>query len=86
QDELLSTFNLYPNPVKNGELKLQMPREITDYNIRISNVLGQKVYENKVNSNYSNTYTVNTSAIKPGLYFVTVSTNLGKATKKIIIE
>ena len=85
-DEILSTFNLYPNPVKNGELKLQMPREITDYNIRISNVLGQKVYENKVNSNYSNIHTVNTSAIKPGLYFVTVSTNLGKATKKIIIE
>jgi len=86
QDELLSTFNLYPNPVKNGELKLQMPREITDFTITISNVLGQKVYENKVNSNYNNTHTVNTLAIKSGLYFVTVSTNLGKATKKMIIE
>ena len=86
EDELLSTFNLYPNPVKNGELKLQIPKEITEFNITISNVLGQKVYENKVNSNYNNTHTVNTSSIKSGIYFVTVSTNLGKATKKIIIE
>ncbi len=86
EDEILSTFNLYPNPVKDGELKLQMPKEITDFNITISNVLGQKVYENKVNSDYSNIHTVNTSSIKSGIYFVTVSTNLGKATKKMIIE
>ena len=86
EDEILSEFVVYPNPVKNGELKLQIPREITDFNVTISNVLGQKVYENKVNSNYNNLHTVNTSSIKSGLYFVTVSTNLGKATKKIIIE
>ncbi|MBT8317949.1 MAG: T9SS type A sorting domain-containing protein, partial [Lutibacter sp.] len=86
QDELLSEFVLYPNPVKNGQLKLNVPREITDFNVVISNVLGQTVFERKINDNYSTAHTVNTSNLNPGIYFVTVSTNLGMATKKMIIQ
>jgi len=86
QDELLSEFVLYPNPVKDGEIKLSVPREITDFNVTISNVLGQKVYQKEVISNYNNLHKVNTSNFKQGIYFVTVSTNLGMATKKMIIQ
>ena len=86
QDELLSEFVLYPNPVKDGEIKLRMPKEITDFNVTISNVLGQKVYQKEVISNYNNLHKVNTSNFKQGIYFVTVSTNLGMATKKMIIQ
>ena len=86
EDEILSTFQLYPNPVIDGEIKLKIPREITDFNVTISNVFGQKVYENSVNNNYETAHTINTSKLKSGIYFVTVSTNLGKATKKMIIH
>jgi len=86
QDELLSEFVLYPNPVNNDEIKLRMPKEITDFNVTISNVLGQKVYQKEVISNYNNLHKVNTSNLKSGIYFVTVSTNLGMATKKMIIQ
>ena len=86
EDEILSTFQLYPNPVIDGEIKLKIPREITDFNVTISNVFGQKVYGNSVNNNYETAHTINTSKLKSGIYFVTVSTNLGKATKKLIIQ
>ena len=86
EDEILSTFTLYPNPVTNGEIKLKIPRKITDFNIAISNVFGQKVYENQINNNYETAHTVNTSKLKSGIYVVMVSTNLGKATKKLIIQ
>ena len=86
EDEILSTFQLYPNPVIDGEIKLKIPREITDFNVTISNVFGQKVYENSVNNNYETAHIINSSKLKSGIYFVTVSTNLGKATKKLIIQ
>ena len=86
EDEILSEFKLYPNPVKNGEIKLQIPKEITNFNVTISNVLGQKVYQKEVTSNYDNLHKVNTTNLDSGIYFVTVSTNLGKATKKMIIQ
>ena len=86
EDEILSTFTLYPNPVTNGELKLNIPREITDFRVTILNAFGQKVVENSINNNYQTAHTINTSNLKAGIYFVTVSTNLGKATKKLIIQ
>ena len=86
EDEILSTFQLYPNPVKGGDIKLKIPREISEFNVGISNVLGQKVYESQLNDNYKTSHTINTSNLRSGIYFVTVSTNLGKATKKLIIQ
>ena len=42
QDELLSTFNLYPNPSDIGEIKLTVPNEIQEFSIEISNIF-QKI-------------------------------------------
>ncbi len=86
EDEILSTFQLYPNPVSSGEITIKMPKEITDFTILISNVFGQKVYRKEIISNYNNLYKVTTTNLQSGIYFITVSTNLGKATKKLIIQ
>lgn len=86
EDELLSEFVVYPNPVRNGEVTLRMPTEITDFTVLISNVFGQKVYQKEVTSNYNNIHKVPTANMQSGIYFITVSTNLGKATKKLIIQ
>ncbi|WP_456378595.1 M14 family zinc carboxypeptidase [Lutibacter sp.] len=86
EDELLSEFVVYPNPVTNGEIKLRMPSEIADFTILILNVFGQKVYQKEVTSNYNTLHKVPTANLQSGIYFVTVSTNLGKATKKLIIQ
>lgn len=86
QDEILSTFQLYPNPSNIGEIRLKVPNEIQEFNVVISNILGQKLYSNTLENNNSKTHKINTQGFKTGVYFVTVSTNLGKSTKKLIIE
>ncbi|MBI9040831.1 M14 family zinc carboxypeptidase [Lutibacter sp.] len=86
EDEILSTFSIYPNPVSTGEITIKMPNEIHDFDITVSNVLGQKVYAKKVQNNFDNTELVNTTNFMSGIYFITVSTQLGKATKKLIIN
>ncbi len=85
EDELLSTFNVYPNPSTKGEINIKTPSEISKYKIDISTVLGQKIYYEEVNS-YDKKHTISTSNFRSGIYFVTVSTDLGRATKKIIIQ
>jgi hypothetical protein len=86
EDEILSTFSIYPNPVSTGEITIKMPNEIHDFDITVSNVLGQKVYAKNVQNNYENSELVNMANLKSGIYFITVSTDLGKATKKLIIQ
>lgn len=88
EDEILSTFNLYPNPSNIGEVRLTLPNEIQDFNIEIYNILGQKLSATtttKTNQG-SKIHTINTSGFKTGVYFVRISTELGSATKKLIIE
>jgi len=77
---------LYPNPVTNGEITLKMPSEITDFNVTISNVLGQQLFTENVQFISRNKHVVKTQGLKAGIYFVTVSTNLDKATKKLLIH
>lgn len=86
EDEILSTFSIYPNPVSTGEITIKMPNEIHDFDITVSNVLGQKVYTKNVQNNFDTTELVNTANFMSGIYFITVSTDLGKATKKLIIN
>jgi len=86
EDEILSAFSIYPNPVSNGEITIKMPNEIHDFDITVSNVLGQKVYTKNVQNNFDSTELVNTANFMSGIYFITVSTDLGKATKKLIIN
>ncbi|SNR51668.1 M14 family zinc carboxypeptidase [Lutibacter flavus] len=86
EDEILSAFQLYPNPSNIGEVRLKVPNEIQAFNIVISNTLGQKLYSNIIENYNSKTHTINTQGFKTGIYMVTVSTNLGKSTKKLVIQ
>jgi hypothetical protein len=75
---------LYPNPTNTGYLKLQLPNEITDYNITICNMLGQQIF-NEDSTNNDNK-TIDTSIFNKGIYFVTIASKHGKSTKKIVIQ
>ncbi|WP_457618244.1 M14 family zinc carboxypeptidase [Lutibacter sp.] len=86
EDEILNTFQLYPNPVSLGEITIKMPNDIYDFTITISNMFGQKVYIEDVKKIINNRHTINTNGIKTGIYLVTVNTDKGKATKKLIIQ
>jgi PQQ-dependent dehydrogenase (s-GDH family) len=84
KNEILNTFDLYPNPTNTGYLKLQLPNEITDYNITICNMLGQQIF-NEDSTNNDNK-TIDTSIFNKGIYFVTIASKHGKSTKKIVIQ
>jgi len=85
QDELLSQFVMYPNPT-DGQINLTLPQEITEFNVEVSNIMGQKVYTEEVKLYDSNKHSFKLSNIKSGVYFISISTDLGKASKKIIIK
>jgi hypothetical protein len=84
-DKILSAFKIYPNPANNNLVKISLPNTIQKATITISNTLGQKVYSKKVQDIYNKAETINTSNFKTGIYFVTVNTKNGKATKKLLI-
>ncbi|WP_111706996.1 PKD domain-containing protein [Lutibacter citreus] len=85
-DEILSTFLLYPNPVSSGAIKMNLPNEIEEFKITISSILGQELYGSKEKNRYNTIHSVDVSNYKSGIYFITVSTEHGKATKKLIIN
>src|SRR5690554_77904 len=71
-------FTIYPNPTTEV-LNISLEHDATLENVTIYNNLGQKI--KTVNEN-----TVDVSTLAKGLYFVEVTTNQGKASKKVIVE
>ncbi|MCW5521220.1 T9SS type A sorting domain-containing protein, partial [Aureitalea sp. L0-47] len=79
-DLALNSISLYPNPA-DALLNVVSPNaEITG--IRIHDVLGRKVEDISVNSERS--YQVDISSLDTALYFVTVTTESGSVTKRIV--
>lgn len=73
-----ANFTIYPNPATEV-LNIELQNDATLENVTIYNNLGQKIKTVKQN-------TVDVSTLAKGLYFVEVTTNQGKASKKIIVE
>lgn len=71
---------LFPNP-SNGEFVIRSEKNILS--IEISNLIGQTIYFSEINSLETKIDIINQST---GLYFVKITTNEGKITRKIIKE
>ncbi|WP_456441752.1 T9SS type A sorting domain-containing protein [Psychroserpens sp.] len=78
-DELQNfIFQLYPNPTKN-QFTIQLNNSSILEKVTIYNTLGQAIFTSK------NTV-VDTSKLASGSYIIEITTNTGKAAKKLIIE
>lgn len=76
-------FSVYPNPATNGVFMLAFKgMSITDTQLNIYNMAGQKVYSTKLMK--SNT-TINTG-LSRGMYFVKVKLNDKDYTQKVIVN
>lgn len=77
-------FVVSPNPGKDV-FHVSLPSSTQPYNVTVTNVLGSVVYSTVTNAN-STDHSINLSGNKTGVYFMTISNNGVKTTKKIIIE
>ncbi len=72
-------FAVYPNPVKDV-LHLQLDSSIKDFTFEVTDLNGRKILSIK------NQKDVNVSSLKSGVYIGTLISEMGKDSKKIIIE
>ena len=77
--EKTKDFELYPNPAKEI-LNLHLDDSIKDFSFEISDSNGRVISITK------NQKQINTSQLKPGVYFGTLSSEKGKTAKKFIIK
>lgn len=77
-------FGVSPNPGKDV-FHVALPTTNQVYNITVTNVLGSVVYSGQTTTTTTD-HVVNLSGNKTGLYFMTITNNGVKTTKKIIIE
>ena len=72
------SFTIYPNPATEM-VNIELQDGVILESVTIYNNLGQKI--KTINQN-----TVDVSTLAKGLYFLEVTTNQSKASKKVIVE
>lgn len=75
-DLIMTKIKLFPNPTKN-QFILQMPKGLELQQIHILNSLGETIIS-------TNSNVVNTIDLSAGVYYVEITTNKGRETKKLI--
>lgn len=80
-DNAIDGFNVYPNPVTNGEINISTASNGTK-SVQIFDVLGKQVYFKTIQSNE----TIKTSNLAAGMYIFSVEENGKTATRKLIIK
>lgn len=84
--DFINNLSIYPNP-NTGNFVIEMEiTKVTDLKIKLLNVIGQVIYEEKV-SKYSGTYKkeIDLPNIESGVYFLNIETKEGVIRKEISI-
>ena len=76
---------IYPNPA-HDQLNITLPASNDTYKVRLTNLLGSVVFEDKTSKSSKEPTTINLSGKAKGVYFLTVESNSEKVTKKIVVE
>ena len=76
-ENIKDLVRIYPNPV-NDNLFIDMPARISMNEVLINDILG-KSFQTEVTNGQ-----IDTSKLESGVYFLTITTNQGKLTKKFI--
>ena len=86
EDPEVDNFQVYPNPVLSGnDIKIRLKSSQLLEKVRLMNTLGQIVYQHQYNTPQPGA-SINTSALKPGLYVLQMSGNGLQETTQVIIR
>ena len=81
-DTAIDTFTVYPNPASQN-VNLLLANGVSSFDVSVTDVLGKKV----LHSSYQNNEGIlNISALKSGIYFVSVTLSGKQQTKKLIVK
>ena len=76
-------FAIYPNPTS-GNFTIAIENfNNEDYTLELYDIIGKKLYEQPIQAAQTS---IQTSSLSKGVYFVTINSNKGKSSKKIIVE
>ncbi|MFN5415876.1 MAG: T9SS type A sorting domain-containing protein [Flavobacteriia bacterium] len=76
-----TNFLLYPNPADN-QIQITLPSNVAEGTVKIADVLGKIVYEEKVLSSKK----VNTEEFKNGVYILSFNSNGTTYTKRFVVK
>ena len=76
-------FLIYPNPVVNGQVTIEIQTNTNNSSLKIYDLSGKKVLQTLL---VSLSTTLNVSSLKKGIYMVTVSNTSGTYTQKMVIN
>ncbi len=76
-------LEIYPNPSKGLFILSDQQTVFSDQIVTVSNVLGEMVYSTRITDQK---ISIDVSAAKDGIYFVTISSYYGKLVAKIVKE
>lgn len=79
-------LSVYPNPTSGNTAVYYNFPEALDLNIRMTNSVGQLVYDNNVSNAVTGTVDLNVNHLVPGIYFVMLSDGENLVSKKLFIE
>lgn len=78
--------SIFPNPVENGTVKIDLPGQGTDRSVRISNMLGTCVFSIDPLDALNDQLVVDTHRWKPGIYLVRVSVGERNIFHKLVVD
>lgn len=83
----ISNLQVYPNPVKNGELKVKLLNNIAEnLTFELFNSLGQTVLNKKFQDNHQNEISFNIGHLSHGTYLLKVTQDEKKDVLKLLVK
>lgn len=79
-------LDIYPNPSKNITTLSFELGQIESITLSIRNICGQELKQIPYGIKKTGNYELNCDDFSPGIYFITLKTNSGILTEKLIIE
>lgn len=82
-DYIKNAIRLYPNPIDNGILTVELQDSFQNASLKLFTILGKEVFKKAISSKKQR---FNLKSLQSGIYLAVIETNDTRVTKKIIIN